>query len=264
MNSMPGPSAAYKDQVHRRLEELYSSYHKREFIAPDPLEFLARYPDQEEREIAGLIVSALSLGRVCSILQAADTVLGRFTALKEQLLSATRADLLRMFENFSYRFFRGHHLASFLCGIKGVLQRYGSLEACFNAGMSSGDETVLPALCKFTSAIRREAGGPTHILVTSPEKKSACKRHLLYLRWMVRKDEIDPGGWDSVSPSRLVVPVDTHMLRMSTLLGLTRRKQADITAALEITERLKCYDPEDPVRYDFSMTRPGINPHLEC
>ena len=257
-------STAAEDPVHRRLEELFSRYHKQEYISPDPLEVLYRYPDGEEREIAGLVASALSLGRVCSILQAVDGVLGRFTRLKDQLLDLSYTELLSMFEDFSYRFFRGHHLAFFLSGIGGVLRRWGTLEACFSAGYSPGDETVLPALCSFTRAIRNEAGGNTHILITSPEKKSACKRHLLYLRWMVRNDEIDPGGWDSVSPSLLVVPVDTHMLRMSIALGLTSRKQADLTAALEITRNLRKYDPEDPVKYDFSMTRPGINPRLDC
>jgi len=251
------------DQVHRQLEDLYSLYHKKEYISPDPLEIVRRYPGREDREIAGLVASSLALGRVQCILQAVEKVLSRFKNLKDDLLAVSREDLVNLFSDFSYRFFSGEHISSFLWAAGQVARRYGSLEACFLDGLKPEDETVLPALCRFTEVLFRESGGSAHMLVTSPNKKSACKRHLLFLRWMIRKDEIDPGGWDSVSPSLLVVPVDTHMLRVSRQLGLTSRKQADLSTALEITSSLRIYCPEDPVKYDFSMTRPGIHPSIE-
>jgi len=81
----------------------------------------------------------------------------------------------------------------------------------------------------------------------------------LYLRWMVRRDNVDPGGWIGVSSSKLIIPLDTHMYRISLKLGFTERKQADIRTAMEITSALKKFDRDDPVKYDFALTRLGMN-----
>jgi uncharacterized protein (TIGR02757 family) len=82
----------------------------------------------------------------------------------------------------------------------------------------------------------------------------------LYLRWMVRRDRVDPGPWRTVARARLVVPLDTHMFRIARALGLTRRRQADLKTAVEITQAFALHSPRDPVRYDFCLTRLGINP----
>ena len=80
----------------------------------------------------------------------------------------------------------------------------------------------------------------------------------MFLRWMVRKDAIDPGGWDQISPSKLIVPIDTHMHQVGLKLGFTKRKQANLTTALEVTSAFSKFSPDDPVKYDFSLTRVGI------
>ena len=95
-------------------------------------------------------------------------------------------------------------------------------------------------------------------LLPSPSAGSACKRLNLFLRWMVRQDNVDPGGWDSVSPAKLIIPLDTHMHRIGRRLGLTPRRQADLRTAIEITEGFRGICPSDPVRYDFALTRLGI------
>lgn len=100
-------------------------------------------------------------------------------------------------------------------------------------------------------------------LLADPGKSSACKRSHLFLRWMVRKDRVDPGGWDSVSPACLVVPIDTHMYRIGSVLGFTRRKSADKMCALEITRGFRRLAPNDPVRYDFALTRFGIRQQFD-
>ena len=96
-----------------------------------------------------------------------------------------------------------------------------------------------------------------------PSKGSACKRLALYLRWMVRNDEVDPGGWKMVDPSALLIPLDTHMFNICTTLGLCSRKAADGRSAIEITEAFKKVCPEDPVRYDFALTRFGIRSDMK-
>ena len=104
--------------------------------------------------------------------------------------------------------------------------------------------------------------GKPRSLLPSPVAGSACKRLNLFLRWMVRRDEVDPGGWDHVPPSKLIVPLDIHMHRISLQLGLTGRKQANLKAACEITNAFRAIEPDDPVRYDFSLTRLGIRDDL--
>ena len=140
------------------------------------------------------------------------------------------------------------------------MEEYGSLNNCFLFGYRKSDETILPALQFFVNALN--SAGELKIL-SDPSKKSACKRLHLYLRWMIREDVIDPGGWKGIDKSQLIIPLDTHIHRISTILGLTDRADPSLKTALEITEALKKYDPADPVRFDFSLTRPGIHPDLD-
>ena len=159
--------------------------------------------------------------------------------------------------NVKHRFATGDHLASLLLGVKQVLNQYGSLHACFMAGMNN-DDTVLPALAHFAAEVTSCADGGVGHLVPSPDKGSACKRLNLFLRWMVRSDDVDPGDWKDVSASKLIIPLDTHMHRISLSLGLTKRKQANMGTAKEITEGFRQISPDDPVKYDFALTRLGM------
>jgi len=128
----------------------------------------------------------------------------------------------------------------------------------FVAGFASEDETVLPALRKLVSQLHAGSDRRRNSLLPSVCSGGACKRLHLYLRWMVRRDKVDPGGWDGVPAGKLIVPVDTHMHRIALAMGWTRRRRADLRAALEITRAFRAIAPADPVRYDFALTRLGI------
>jgi uncharacterized protein (TIGR02757 family) len=119
----------------------------------------------------------------------------------------------------------------------------------------------LASLSFFVSKLTAEIPSGQRVL-PDPDKGSACKRLNLFLRWMVRKDDIDPGIWADIPKNILIIPLDTHMMQISQILGFTKRKAADMKTAIEITEALKQYDPVDPVRFDFSLTRLGIHPDL--
>jgi uncharacterized protein (TIGR02757 family) len=153
-------------------------------------------------------------------------------------------------------------MAALLCGLQRILKTYGSLEACFAAGMGRQDRTVLPGLSAFARKLADASSGRACSLLPDPGKGSACKRLHLFLRWMVRRDAVDPGGWEALSPSQLIVPVDTHMHRIGRALGFTGRKQADQKTAVEITEGFRAFSRRDPVKYDFCLTRLGIRPDL--
>lgn len=241
------------------LQEVYRLYHHARFISPDPLELVYRYEDQHDREIAGLIASSLAYGRVSQILRSAEAALSRMGPSPRAYLEDTGVrDLREDFRGFRHRFTTGEELADLLVGARRVIRRYGSLGACFTSGVSARDDTVLPALASFV----RELDPQVHVRISSllpdPARGSACKRLHLYLRWMVRSDEIDPGGWTGVSPAKLVIPLDTHMYRICSSLGMTSRAQADGKTVLEITEGFRLLSPHDPVRYDFSLTRMGM------
>lgn len=242
-----------------RLEAIYHRWNRREFVHPDPLEFLYDYPDAEEREIVAFVASSLAYGRVKQILRSVSTVLERMGPSPRAFLLDTPFESLRKtFGDFRHRFTSGDALALMLAGLKGIIQHYGSLEACFSSHMRGRDPTILQTLCAFVEELSLPLDGATSILSASPSGASACKKLNLFLRWMVRHDEVDPGGWEQISPSKLIVPLDTHMHKVGLRLGMTRRRQADMRTALEITAGFRTMVPEDPVRYDFVLTRPGI------
>lgn len=240
------------------FESLYRRLNRREYVHPDPLEFLYQYDDPEDREIVGLVASSLAYGRVKQILRSVSLALERMGGSPAVFVRDSSPERLRAsFEGFKHRFTTGEDLARMLEGVREVVQEHGSLEACFASLVGEDDETVVPALTEFTRMILSGAAGGACPL-PDPGRGSACKRLHLYLRWMVRRDEVDPGGWGRVSHSKLVVPLDTHMHRLSRRLGLTARKQADLKTALEITAAFRRLRPDDPVRYDFALTRLGI------
>ena len=244
------------------LEEIYGVYNRPRYIIPDPLQFVGPVPGPE-REIVGLIASSLALGRVGCIVTTVSSLLERLPNPREYLLGARESDIRKLFAGFVYRFFRSEHIAAFLTGIGTLLKEYGTLENCYAAGCGStggSGEDCLGGASHFARELYRASGGKGGMLISDPGKKSACKRLFLYLRWMIRCDAVDPGPWRQ-DPSRLIVPVDTHMLRLGRILGFTDRRQADLTTAQEITEGFRKIAPEDPVRYDFSLTRLGIYPH---
>ena len=244
-----------------RLDELYARYNRRAFVHPDPLEFLYDYKDIRDREIVGFVASSLAYGRVAQILKSVSSVFERMPSPLIFLKHASRKSLLKTFKGFKHRFTTEEEIAMMFFGIKRVIERYGSLHACFTACMNDDNDTIhtiLPALSAFVKELIVESDERRNSLLPLPTRGSACKRLHLFLRWMVRKDEVDPGGWDNVPKSRLIVPLDTHMHRICLALGLTQRKQADMRTAVEITTAFRTIAPDDPVKYDFALTRLGI------
>jgi uncharacterized protein (TIGR02757 family) len=247
-------------QVTRRLlENLYKKYNRRVFVSPDPLQFLYDYDNIRDREIVGLIASALAYGRVNQILKSIKLVLERLSPSPSEFLKVNSLRAMKKtFADFKHRFTTGEQLSLLLFSVKNIISKHGSLYECFKSSVNSNDRTIVPALAAFVYTLRKEARGLESHILPSPGNGSACKRLNLFLRWMIRKDQVDPGGWDRVHPSKLIIPLDTHMYKIGYTLGFTQRKQADLKGALEITEGFRRFSPEDPVKYDFALTRFGI------
>jgi uncharacterized protein (TIGR02757 family) len=244
--------------IKSKLENLYLRYNRDQYIHPDPVEFLHQYDDIKDREIAGLIASSLAYGRVKQILKSVSSVLNRMTPSPYLFLKdSTHPSMCKTFKNFTHRFARGDHIAGLLQGAKNVLDQYGSLNDCFLRAIYDDDRTIISALNFFSIALTAENCTPGH-LIALPQRGSACKRMNLFLRWMVRKDDVDPGGWQGIALSKLIIPLDTHMHKIGLRLGFTKSRQANMKTALEITSGFRQIAPDDPVKYDFVLTRFGI------
>ncbi|RLD93208.1 MAG: TIGR02757 family protein, partial [Aquificota bacterium] len=216
-----------------------------------------------DREVVGLIASSLAYGRVQQILRNVAWVLERLTPSPAAFLEASSIRELEVLaKGFRHRFTTEEELALLLKGMRGVIRRWDSLYQGFCRGIGERDTTFVPALSRFVDLLAVEGGGRPSSLLPDPKRGSACKRLHLFLRWMVRKDAVDPGGWEGLGAHRLIIPLDTHMHNISLGLGLTQRRHADLKAALEITHAFRRVAPEDPVRYDFVLTRWGIREEL--
>ena len=245
------------------FDGLYTHYNRREFVHPDPLEFLYKYEEPSDREICGLVASSLAYGRVAQILKSVNAVLEKMTPSPSKFLKdSTTKSLNSIFFGFKHRFTTGEELALTLLSVKQIIEKFGSLEACFISGFEklngTDNETILLALLNFACELNTPFRGRSNSLIASHEKKSAMKRLNLFLRWMVRSDAVDPGGWKGIKKSQLLIPLDTHMHKISLSLGFTKRAQTDIRTVIEITNALRKISPGDPIKYDFVLTRFGI------
>jgi uncharacterized protein (TIGR02757 family) len=242
--------------LRERLDALVATFDVTT-IEPDPLQLVLRYDDPLDQEVVGLIAAAFAYGRADIVVRNVGAVLARMgSSPYAYLRDGVRA---KDFAGFAHRFHKAPDLVLLLRRIAAVLASHGSLGALFRDCYDAADADIAPALARFVAAILGPAPTPAlRYLLTSPTDKSACKRMNLYLRWMVRRTAPDLGLWTFVDPAKLVMPVDTHIHRIATFLGLNRRKTADWKAARLLTDRLASFDPADPVRYDFALCRLGI------
>jgi uncharacterized protein (TIGR02757 family) len=254
------------------LDAFLADFPKERGVSNDPVQFVHRYDDPRDREVVAFIVSAFAYGNVKSILATAANALSFLGPMPAQALAAfdPRKDGRRL-RSFYHRFNTGRDLAVFFWMIRRLLEDHNSLEAAFLAGLSPSDADTGNALTHFSAAmlgtgferfypageLRRRIG--VRFLLPSPSDGSACKRMNLFLRWMVRpSDGVDSGIWSRVRPNQLVIPLDTHIARISRYIGLTEMKSSGWPTALDITRSLRRLDGSDPLRYDFALCHLGI------
>ncbi len=257
--------------LKRQLEELYRTY-DRKYLDSDPLKFLYNYIEHQDVEIAGIISSALAYGNVKQIFTSIENILGIMgSSPYEFVLSFDPLKDNPRFRNFKHRFNDGKDISLLLYYLRQIYEQHRTLGGFYLAGYSSKDTNIESSLSKFIERILKLDCSPFYSIgglpknagvryfLSSPANKSACKRMNLFLRWMVRnEDDIDPGIWTEISPSQLILPLDTHTARICRYIGLTERKNTSWKMALEVTENLKLLAPDDPVKYDFAICRLGI------
>ena len=251
------------------LENLYQAFDHTE-SATDPIQVVRRFSRADDREIVGFCAAALAFGRVASVLQSIESllaVMGPHPAAFVRAFNPT-ADSARV-EPLVHRWIRGSDLVALLLVLQRMLNESGSIEEFFLAGDDPATPDIGPALDSFSTRALLTDLRPAYgrrvpkragvcYFFPRPSAGSACKRLNLFLRWMVRKDEIDLGVWRKVSPGRLIVPLDTHVIRLGQCLRLTRYISPGWKMAAEITASLRALEPNDPVRYDFSLCHVGM------
>jgi uncharacterized protein (TIGR02757 family) len=168
------------------------------------------------------------------------------------------------FRNLKHRFYTAGDIVSLFNALKKIYTTYGSLKYLFLLYYFEKDKNLKEAVSFFSRHLTRfaaESSGLTRgikFMFPDPHKGSVCKRMNLFLRWMIRRDELDFGIWHEIPPSQLVIPVDTHVARICRKIGLTKRKSLSWLMAEEITEKLRKFDPADPVKYDFAICHIGM------
>ena len=251
-----------------RLDGLYHDFNREE-SATDPVHLVRPFGDPADREIAGFCAAALAFGRVGSVINSIATL---FT-----IMGPRPAQFVRAFDPdgahpelraMVHRWTRGVDLVALLWILRQMLERHGSIEQFFVEGYAPEHEDIGPALDSFSTRalaldIRRAYGrvpkrAGVCYFFPRPSAGSACKRMNLFVRWMVRRDEIDMGVWTRIPPSKLVVPLDTHIIRLGRCLRLTKYTSAGWKMAADITASLRRLDAEDPVRFDFSLCHVGM------
>jgi len=258
------------DELRRRLDALYLRYDHRH-VDPDPLELVRRHAAPADREVVGLVASALAYGNVPQIKRSiarALEVLGPAPAEAVRRLDSREA--ARQLVGFKHRFNDGRDVACLLFFIRQMLDSCGSIERFFAVGDDPTAHDVASGLAAFSArALALDHGGlygrgplpagaGVRFFFPSPVDGSACKRLNLYLRWMVRRDGVDLGVWTSIEPARLVMPLDAHVFAIARRVRLTRYKSPGWSMALDLTRRLRRLDPDDPVKYDFAFHRMGL------
>jgi uncharacterized protein (TIGR02757 family) len=256
------------EELRRRLDELYHQFNIADSVA-DPVHLVRRYRDPADVEIVAFCAAALAFGRVQSVLNSIEGLL--------QVMGSSPAAYVRAFEpardraaldHLVHRWTRGVDFAALVWVLRQMLDSHGSIEAFFVSGSDPAAETVEAALDGFSrracaldvqsvyGPLQRRPG--VGYFFARPSSGGACKRLNLFLRWMVRRDAIDLGVWTHVRPSQLIVPLDTHIIRLGRCLRLTRYRSAGWRMAADITRALRTLDPDDPVRFDFSLCHVGM------
>jgi uncharacterized protein (TIGR02757 family) len=257
--------------LKQRLDDLYLHYDHR-FVDPDPLQFVRAQGASADREVVGLLASALAFGNVKAIKASIGRVLAALgpEAPAEALRVLDPLDLARRLVDFKHRWISGRDVACLLHFAGQMLRAQGTIEAFFAIGHRVSAPDVGEALASFSARAllldhgglyrgkRVPAGAGVRFLLPSPAQGSACKRMNLYLRWMVRRDSVDLGLWSAVKPGALVIPVDVHIYNVARRARLTRYKTPGWAMARDLTARLRRFDPDDPVKYDFAFHRMGL------
>ncbi len=258
--------------LKHHLDHFLDTFPREDHVQKDPVQFVHRFSEPADREIVGFVAAAFSYGNVTSVIRSVGAIVERMGSHPARFVSGfePRRDA-GIFRGFYHRWNTERDLVVLLWILKRMVEEHGSLESLMVGGMDDTDGGTGAALDRFSAIAlgfgherfykKKELQGRRGVRYFFPRvsEGSACKRLNLFMRWMVRADDgVDCGVWPRISPDRLVIPLDTHITRISRYIGLTELRSPNWKMALDITESLRRLDPSDPLKYDFALCHLGI------
>ncbi|MHC4844421.1 MAG: TIGR02757 family protein [Planctomycetota bacterium] len=253
-------------KLKEKLDKLYDKYNRIDLIKPDPLQFVYRYSNPVDREIAAFLAAVLAYGRVEQIQKSLDNLLSFMSDGPYEFVMSLNCGQKTLLKDFKHRFNTGDDIYLFLQLIKAILKKNKSIEEFFLKGYKGSDKNIIPSLSNFCTSLHQlysnnnkgEMPRSLAYLLPNPLSGSACKRLNLFLRWMVREDNVDVGLWKNIDKRKLIIPMDVHISKLCKELGFYKRKTISLAAAIEITDNFSKIEPSDPVKYDFALCRTGM------
>ncbi len=246
------------------LIEKYEKFDHTNFIEYDPISIPHRFSKKQDIEIAAFFAAILAWGQRKTIINKCTDLISRMDNSPYDFVRNAVDSDLKCLEGFKHRTFNDFDLLYTVAFLNRHYKEHESLECAFLI-KNSPSANVKTNLCEFknyffeneTEKIRTSKHIPT------PKNQSACKRLTMFLRWMVRKGNVDFGVWNKIHTSQLVIPCDVHVETVARRLNLTTRPKADWAMAEEITERLKSISPDDPSKFDFALFGMGIEGYFK-
>ena len=233
------------------LNNLVKKYETKDFIKSDPIKFPHKYTDKTDIEISGFISSLFAFGKREMFIKKLEFLFSLTQSPCELIKDFKKYNL----DDFLYRFIKSTDLIELL---KILNKLYFIDKLSLEELFFSKDRLSLAtnyfyenSACPFSAGFK--------FMFAKPENKCAMKRLNMFLRWMVRDGDVDFGIWKNIKKSDLLIPLDTHVAKLSRKFGLLKRSQNDIKAVLELTEKLKEFDENDPVKYDFALFGLGVD-----
>ncbi len=267
MARSPKAAAAALAALKPGLDRLYDGFNV-DHSTRDPIWTVRRFTAPADQEIVAFLAAALAFGRVQSVIQTVEAVLGVMGESPAAFVRDFTPNRAAAFDGLGHRWIRSRDLAALTWQLHQMVRDYGSLQGFFAAGHAAAAASVEDGLESFSRRAMaldlkavygraRPVPGVAYFF-SRPSSGGACKRLNLFLRWVVRADAVDLGIWDAVRPAQLIVPLDTHIIRVGKCLQMTARVSPGWKMAVDITSTLRQFDPDDPVRYDFAMCHLGM------
>jgi len=244
--------------MKKYLDDLVKKYETVDFIKDDPVQFPHRFHQKQDIEISALIASSFAFGRREKIIQIVEKIHQIMQNEPYNFCLDYKKNDGKIFDKVEYRYVKSDDIIQFFDGLSAIFQYFNTLEEVFLEKCSCDDINLKNGLICFVDRVLPFNNLCPNYLLPSPNKKSACKRLNLFLKWMIRKGPVDLGLWENFSSSQLLMPIDVHVARMSRELGLFEGKSNNWQTAEIITEELRKFDKKDPVKYDFALFGYGI------
>lgn len=247
------------------LDKLVEKYETVDFIKNDPIQFCHRYTKKEEIELAGFIASLFAYGSRKIFIKKLDEI---FAKSEGDLIGYIKNGDFSSLKGIDYRFSKDYDIIPIFQILSKLYKESRGLEELFEYGWIQPPPLPSPLEREqfffqtvvdffYSNAPKISTQGFYH-MIPNPQKGGAMKRMNMFLRWMVRKGPVDLGVWNFIKPSELLIPLDIHVARVSREMGLLMRKSNDFNAVVELTNALKVYSPDDPIKYDFAMFGFGV------